>query len=170
MDLRFNLKNYSVQTLINRMVNTAFKKEEIRSPAKLPHHEMRLVEKQRHPKFGGGTYFSIRAGANGSPIFTATIALPMRKQSRGVGSSSEIPMEVTIQMHGLSRSGEMTLFAGSATVLMALVKAEQLEAYCTTAMRFVFDLAQSVRDPRELNGRSWGVVLNRCAQRHKWID
>jgi len=169
MSASFNLKNYGLDTVLNRSVNSAFKKEEIRNPAKLPHHQLRLVEKTRPEKMNGGTYFSVAAGVPRKPMFVATV----KKRARNLDvSSEELSLMLSMYLYKpcVIRGQEDVKFCGGMDVFITRVKIDRLDAYCSHAMSFLFDLAQSVKSPREINNVEWDRQIGRCLQRHKWID
>jgi len=150
----FNLSDFGIMAMLNRMLNTSFKKEDIRSPTKQPHHEIKLVE-IRFPE--GGTAFMMQ-GVGGS--------LRGKMSVRRL-TPAQAHMALQVLLYSPDNPDSLV---GWAEIGNADVKRERFEAYHDYVVRMFFDVVRSVRTPRDLYDGHWVELIQCCEKRNKWID
>jgi hypothetical protein len=161
-----NFKNFSRELTQGRLLNQAFKKEEIRRPSKVRHHDLKLVEKETI--YQSGTYLAIQNDALDAS-FCVGVASSNRSLFRGPG---EIVLEGDLDVYGTVRNDFMKgkeKYCNTALFWPVKIRPDRLPEYYEFSVRFFFDLIYSVTDPREiLRGNGWNDHFHRVSERYKW--
>ena len=161
-----NFKHFSGLITTGRLLNEAFKKEEIRRPSKARHHDLKLVEKETI--YQSGTYLSIQNDALDAS-FSIGVASSNRSLFRGPG---EIVLEGDLDVYGTVRNDFMKgkdKYCNTALFWPVKIRPDRLPEYYEFSVRFFFDLIYSVSDPKTiLRGDGWNNHMECVSSRYKW--
>jgi len=161
-----NFIDFSGQITTGRLLNQAFKKEEIRRPSKMRHHDLKLTEK--YNIYATGTYLAIHNEALDA-YFTIGVASSNRSRFRGPG---EIVLEGDLDVYGTVRNDFMKgkeKYCNTSLFYPVKIRPDRLQEYYEFGVRFFFDLIYSVTDPRIIRDiGEWNNHLERVSSRHKW--
>jgi len=165
MGFQSSLSDHIHTSFFNKMLNSAFKKQEILRPAKLPFHEIKLVQRLG---FEGDSFNLI---ANG--VLTGA-ALKTQAASRARDDKEFPQAQFHLAMHVMWRKpradgGHSVI--GVSIIHDTTVKGDRLEEYHNHVVRTFFDIVHSVRDPSTMRERHhiWFEHTKRCEQRNKWV-
>lgn len=165
MGFQTSLSNHIHTSFFNKMLNSAFKKQEILRPAKLPFHEIKLVQRTG---FSGDSFNlvadGVRTGANLST-----------HADTGLRDDKDFPhAQFHLALHVMWRAprpdGRVSVI-GVSMIHRTTIKGDRLEEYHNHAVRTFFDIVHSVRDPEMMKERHhlWFEHVQRCEQRNKWV-
>jgi len=157
-----NLKNFGDIIAVGKLLNAAFKKEEIRRPVKMRHHECRLQDT------GDG---SLRMVA---PHLNTVCYVMMRK----IGSMHWDADVIDPKYDGVfmgqiffmrTTNSERGHFSTSWNCMNHEFKSDRLQDYFALAAAQFFDFVHSVGDPKEVdNSDTWSRRVETIEARNKW--
>ncbi|MNU19525.1 hypothetical protein D3C71_77540 [compost metagenome] len=150
------LKGFAALMHRGRLLNSAFKREEIRRPAKAKHHEIvcremagtsRLILSAEELSLSMYISMKIPRGGGDKPL-SASISITKREYLDGE--------------HRYSRFYECS---------MAEIKSERVEEYFAYGVRLFFDLVYSVDSIKSIARKDdWYAHLQKTVQRNKWRE
>jgi len=151
------LGDFSAMVYRNRLLNSAFKREDLRQPAKHRLHEMVCRE---------------MTGSSTMVIAADNLGVSMHVETRMASAKSlkegELYVNTYVAYRILSPQGDLVKFGGG-SCQQYHIKSERLEAYFTFATRFFFDLIRQVEDPKILERNdAWFRHQIKVINRHKW--
>jgi hypothetical protein len=165
MGFQSSLSHHIHTSFFNKMLNSAFKKQEILRPAKLPHHEIKLVQR---PGLSGDCFNVVADGVRTSAVLSTHADTGARDDKEFRHAQFHLAMHV---MWRKPRPDGGIIVIGVSVIHSTTVKGDRLEEYHNHVMRTFFDIVHSVRDPSIMKERyhSWFEHVQRCEQRNKWV-
>ena len=143
---------------LNRLLNTAYKKEEIRRPAKANHHQIKLYEPIHTNLLG--------LSAEELHVYASVHTHGLLRRVGEKDDDSEIGVYVNIRRALQVERGWGTAMSHA---LSHRIRSSDLEKYVNHAVRLFFDLIYSVEDPRTIrSSEEWSQHLQHVEQKNKW--
>ena len=162
-----NLSDFSNTMTTGRLLNHAFKKQEILQPSKMRLHDLCLKEIDN--RWGDLPYLAIHSEVHDASFSVSVHSATKRPYRRG----DEIVIDGELDVYGVfvraaidSRGRESAV---SGTIGSTKIRADRLEDYYAVAVRFFFDMIYSIDSLKMVDtNEKWFQLTNRMNQRHKW--
>lgn len=159
-----NLSDFSNKITTGRLLNHAFKKQEILQPSKMRLHDMFLRETDNGWDL---PYLVIH-----NPGLEADFSIVVNSSTKRPYRVNEIVLDGELDVRGIfSRKvyEGNKVFSGTASIGNVKIRGDQLENYYAKSVRFFFDVIYSVTNPKVVDTHEkWHHHVFGVAQRHKW--